>query len=379
MVLKNYQKKGVFFSLLSLIIISIFAILISNVNDAKIESAKLTLERNKLDAGNSFVKFIDEVYIPRILVVTLRKATIEIIDQIESDGQFVARNYDQLNETYNNLMKIGSMSNSVPYNNFGFNNMDDYNLQYWLDSIVNDVYDNLLFDVNFDVTNANITIYQDKPFLLNANLSIYFTLVADNVNWSINKNYTSEINIEGLKDPAYAKNGYTNIINDNSEICNSVDIYGYCIWFSKDEFETYMYNANMYEKNVSGASFIERLMGNFDNSDNGNFNNMGIQSMIVPRVNGALSVPGVTIATNVDDDPDESSSYLDFKFFGNREVANMYPFPKYQVKSAISGSSYDYLWFENTLFNGSDAIWYNITMNYCDAGYQSYIDSCADE
>jgi hypothetical protein len=350
------RKKAMFFSFISVLIVSFFMMVFANIYSASVFEAEANVIDVQIDSGNNFVTFLEEVYIPKIFRVTSKIATIAILNYTSQNDIFIADNFADLEIEYNNLIFDGVLkSTPIPA-------MSQFNLTNWFRTIENDAKDDMHIDVKFFENQAHVVPWQSTPFHLGFNLTIPFQVNTTNAQWNLNKTYEIEISIEGLHDPLYlAQPGlnYDNIIYDITDECPYLDVLGDCVFNSTSYIREYLIDRHLYVKDVYATSFLQRLINDTENKTLSGC--CGIYSYVVPGINAPSNIPA------------NQYSYVDFYFFNK----TIFPQDELYVVNDCNPTG-----LEITDVDGKfkvDKFYYiedNYTANYCGADKQGDIASC---
>ncbi len=339
------KKKAFFFSFISIMILGFFMIVFSNMYSSRIFAAELDVESARVINANSFVSFVEDNYIPRILLASTRWATLTLIDHINQTNQPVAPDLDSLDEVYKNLIMNGTRDGtSATY----MVDMDGYTLEQWLTNLSEEVSESFHFELDFDLGSASLDVYQQNAWRMGVNFSIDFTLLTESASWNSSAQYLLNYSIVGFDDPIYLMNEepdfYNQIFESNYTRGRSI------LWLERSLFEDSLYDHGYYLKNTKGMSFLQRMINSTQDED-ASFC-CGIQSLVNPGVNAPSTIPS------------NNFSYVDTLFFNKTVIGSG---QLHLVDGCHPPGSYDNLTDSDGKFkiDRENLIFYNMTMLYC--------------
>jgi hypothetical protein len=237
MVIKN--KKGIFFTLIAILILTLLIIGYTFYSSYQ----KRIVTQNRIETMNDFIFSLEEDLSRKLF--TLGYRTIFIFESKIIETGLPINNLDNkfqelfYNGTYNEInedLMIGATYNDI---------INDYNLK---SSKIN---------VNFNLTNSQITLTQVDPWniLINLNSSLFIEDKNNIATWNISKNFTSLIPLSYFDDPAY-------LLNSGGIITHKIIQTPYTSFTNNDLLD---HTLNSYYINSSESpSFLDRLKGNLE-------------------------------------------------------------------------------------------------------------------
>jgi len=242
------NKKGVFFTLLTISLLSLF--LISYSIYSTVQNQESISKRIK--TMNNFV-FLVEEDLPRQLYISGFRIIFLMENEISNKGSYISDVNSSFQEGFYNGT-ISGIPNEI---------MNDVTFQGIIIKL-NEKASKI--NVNVNLSNPIITITQKDPWNINLNFSTNL-IITDNedlANW--NKIYTQEINIpiKGFADPLY-------VVNTNNLISNLINQTPYTTFVSGTDVTnlTNHLNNQYYKASTSAPSFIDRLEGKTTPNING--------------------------------------------------------------------------------------------------------------
>ena len=283
MEIKKLNKKGMFFTILAIALLSLFFVsytIYTNVNDREPIN-------KRIDTMNNFIFSLEED-LPRKLYASGFRIIFLFEEKIVENGTYIM----DINQTFEEAFFNGTIYSEQQ------ELMNGVRYQDIIDSI-NDKSNS--FNVEVNLSNPKISISQEDPWNIKITLTVdlYIKDLGDLVSWNKTSNITTLIPIENFDDPLY-------IINTNGLIAQKVNktIYEPFVDGSDVTNLTLHLNNGRYINSTSAPSFLNRLEGNITS------NQYGVESLVyLPD----LSSQGITI---------KDKSVVDYIYFSYDDPAN---------------------------------------------------------
>lgn len=272
------NKKGVFFTILVMAMLSLFLISYGFYSDIKSRESI----NKRIETMNNFI-FSIEKDMSRQTYVSGYRAILSIQNKITADGHFIANSQNAIREAIIN----GSIENENISLMSGYR-LSDINL------ILADLgnKENLL--INYSIREVNIS--QEDPWNVRIDL-VVDSYIKDKGNlafWNRTKVISSKIDITGFEDPLY-------LINTNGKISNRINKTIYKPFVEGTNIDNLSIHSqySYYIESSEAPSFLDRLEGKISANPN------GIESLVyLPE----LSLQGIPI---------QDKSCVDYIYFSN--------------------------------------------------------------
>ena len=272
------NKRGFIFTFISVILVSVImlAFLIQYSSRTRVNIERINTD---VETMNSFVKNLNNDYIPRAIEVSGNQAILSLLDYMDTTSECYITKCDG-EETWNiEHVIINAMLDGEYKNGFGEGEegpelalMEIDDVSYNLSSTLNEI--NLLADftgINFTYENVQkqkIKVFQDSPW--HVNISIEMSYIVKNKDNSISWNYDNikikaAIPISNFKDPLY-------FINADSEVIINRTTYEL-----PSEINEHVADTN-YAQCGKSPNFLNRTQGNFEDMENSGLS--GIESLV---------------------------------------------------------------------------------------------------
>ncbi len=276
--IKRMNKKGVFFTILVMAMLSLFLISYGFYSDIKSRESI----NKRIETMNNFI-FSIEKDMSRQTYVSGYRAILSIQNKITADGHFIANSQNAIREAIIN----GSIENENISLMSGYR-LSDINL------ILADLgnKENLL--INYSIREVNIS--QEDPWNVRIDL-VVDSYIKDKGNlafWNRTKVISSKIDITGFEDPLY-------LINTNGKISNRINKTIYKPFVEGTNIDNLSIHSqySYYIESSEAPSFLDRLEGKISANPN------GIESLVyLPE----LSLQGIPI---------QDKSCVDYIYFSN--------------------------------------------------------------
>jgi hypothetical protein len=246
------NKKGVFFTILAIFVSVMLVALFSSKLAFPVDS-DVEINTLRISFFHDFNNDLRNSYLERALYVS-------VYNSLDDAVSFVGNNDFLILEAQYNLFVDNCLKGITPsYCD------DEASFAYWADIIKDKVYDDFGINFNYSIT-GDVYINQTKPFSIFVSIPITYELSDDFVNrlWD-STIIETEVSITGLKDPLLLKKvGIDRVIYRDPIIeagmINNPDPHG--------GFLNH-YNDKTYIMSDFGPSFLMRLQGLTDSSDQG--------------------------------------------------------------------------------------------------------------
>jgi len=283
MEIKKLNKKGMFFTILAIALLSLFFVsytIYTNVNDREPIN-------KRIDTMNNFIFSLEED-LPRKLYASGFRIIFLFEEKIVENGTYIM----DINQTFEEAFFNGTIYSEQQ------ELMNGVRYQDIIDSI-NDKSNS--FNVEVNLSNPKISISQEDPWNIKITLTVdlYIKDLGDLVSWNKTSNITTLIPIENFDDPLY-------IINTNGLIAQKVNktIYEPFVDGSDVTNLTLHLNNGRYINSTSAPSFLNRLEGNITS------NQYGVESLVyLPD----LASQGITI---------KDKSIVDYIYFSDNDPSS---------------------------------------------------------
>ncbi len=291
-------KKAIFFTLSSVLIVSLFLLYYSTREDLSIKE-KAEVGESRVAAVNNFVENVEQIYLPRAVYTSTNKAISVMTEYMVANGVYtnMSVNFPQvlMNGTLCNLAIDPSCTANVT-----LDDMSDYRLGLWLAKLTNVSREEMNIKAEFNI--SRITINQSDPWSLNVTALIDYNISSPGVVTIIGRNVliSTAVGIEGFTDPLIAiETGGMVRRMINRSIIDLETEKGSAVVAKLVAEKTYIY------QNRTGPSFLMRFEKNLNASKC-----CGIESLITEDI---LDTDG----DNIPNPEFEQGyrSYADFQFW----------------------------------------------------------------
>lgn len=250
------NKKGIIFTLVTVTILSLFAVSYGTYTLVQDHSAT----NKRITTLNNFISSVERD-LPRQIFISGYRAIFLMEKRILDEGQYITNVNNSLNElffngtfdgTHQNIMDEATFPN---IQNFLTNNADKINAQ-------------------IELLNPTISITQEDPW--NLKITLNTTLIVKDKNniasWNKSSSITSLIPIKNFEDPFYS-------INTQNKVINKINQTPYQIFVTDSDYTnlTSHFQNSFYKASTSAPSFLKRLQGDFSTDSN------GIESFVNPQ------------------------------------------------------------------------------------------------
>lgn len=274
--LKN--KKGIFFTLIAILMVSVFFVALSPrpTSDA-IDTMKI--QEFRIDSSDNFVRLVRHAYIPATLRTSSYLALEVLSDYQKSTGERFA-DHDELEEKFAEVMTSGSL-NGVPVEK-----MSGKALKTRLEDISNLSRSTLLINSRFSYSDYDVSLYQNNDtgaFQIGVNATISFFAGDTLAKWDKAETYSIVFNSEDIEDPLYSV-GSRNITKDGTVYTNRFRKTNATVWNLTTVFR--QIDERLYYHNPKAPSILARFTNQSAPSEC-----CGVESFINPN---AMNHPNIT-------------------------------------------------------------------------------------
>ncbi|MBT7929016.1 hypothetical protein HN682_03750 [Candidatus Peregrinibacteria bacterium] len=282
------NKKGMVFTLITIVILSLFIISYSTYSIVKNKN----VVNSRITTLNNFVASVEQD-LPRQIFISGYRAIFLIEKNMLDEGKYTAN----VNNTLNELFFNGTLNEtSQPL-------MDDA-----IFSVIQTFLEGNADKINAEIQllDPTISISQSDPW--NLKITLNTTLIINDkgnlVSWNKSSSIDSLIPIKNFEDPLY-------LLNTQGKVTNKINQSPYQIFVTGADYTnlTNHFQNSLYIHSTSAPNFLMRLEGNLNADPN------GIESMVHPQ---KLIDQGVT---------PKYKSVIDYIYFGTSDPA------KYTVPS----------------------------------------------
>ena len=287
----SMSKKGIFFTFIAITIMAVFILIYKPPADISLSKDTQSI-RTRIISVDGYVDDLENRYFETMLRAATYKTILSLIFYINETGSYIT---DNLNSTFYEVVTNGSILDStgehVPIDTLTNKQiMEDNTLSYWSNTIIESAKDTL--DVDTEINITNVTVFQTKPWNIDSEMTLNFTVKSNVAEWKKrNITISTTISIEGLHDPYYLKNTigeYGNIINKSNVASNQ--------WNIEKFTEHLTYGTYVHWQDSTAPDFLMRLTGDMTSSSPC----CGIESLVNPAKL---------------DTPDQTESYIDYLFW----------------------------------------------------------------
>ncbi|MFH1133041.1 MAG: hypothetical protein V1735_00975 [Nanoarchaeota archaeon] len=284
MAVMRLLKRGIFFTLISLMVVSLLIVIYgstSRSNPIGVFSTQAESEHARVAQADRFVQYLSSSYLEQIVRATSYRSLLALTNYINDNGIFVTNADAALQEA----IRMASV-NGVPLPEMDDNTLDDR-----LDELEVEARHGLLLNLSFTV--LDVRFYQDNttgPWQLGVNATINFTVDAELAQWNKTAAIVTRMDITGLEDPywsAHTDGAFSHIIRPANV----------SVW-DKSMLQGHIRNQTYAESQVA-PSFFMRLM-----DDSGASDCCGIEAII----DFEALPPPLPVRYNM--------SYVDYCYFG---------------------------------------------------------------
>jgi len=246
------NKKGVYFTLISITLILIFLFLIS-LPSINREILKVTTVEKRVYSMNDFLLNLQRD-VERALYISGFRAVLAMEQKVINTGEF----FNSSEQGFKEAIINGTIDNQE------YPIMQSSTFPDWIQKIQDE---GEQLNIITNITMFDITIEQNSPWVIDISSNVNITLndINNLASWSINKTVETQISIIGFEDPFYIISSFgrlTNIIKPSPYIEN------FTYNDETDNFMEHIYEG-YYIQNSNAPSFLQRMENNLSASENG--------------------------------------------------------------------------------------------------------------
>lgn len=273
------NKRGMFFTLLVITLISLFFLVYTSYSSI---DERRAIEK-RIETMNNFI-FSLEKDMSRQIYISGYRAMISLQNYITNQGSFITNSSASIREALLN----GTISNK------SMSLMEGYRLEEW-NSRVSDLASKVNLLVNYSLSDVKVS--QEDPWHVKIDMLINITIwdKSNLASWHKIENISSKIEIVGFEDPFY-------LINTNGKIPNKINRTIYQPFVNEDDVSNLSLHVqnSYYMASSQAPSYLDRLEGRTTS------NPEGIESLVyLPE----LSAQGIEI---------EDKSVVDYIYFSSQ-------------------------------------------------------------
>lgn len=251
------KKRGIFFTLLSLMFIGAF-LLAFQIKPYDLNEAEVSIVTTQFQIANEYVTNLEEVYYDRALIVATYKGLQVVNNRMNLTNGFYS-DYDEVNNELRQIVMYGNLTGDPSVEQF----MRDSSFKHFVGVVENttDYALRIKTQTMLDDPNFRFEIYQDNktgPFAIGVNITINYSVDAGFAYWNNSVNILSEVPLRGLQDPLFVGYSYEHETANNGEYFGSIIKNTHEAFGNLTTFRYYMLN-NSYSWNPAAPSYISRL------------------------------------------------------------------------------------------------------------------------
>lgn len=204
MAIKQFGKKGMFLTLISISIIA--AVIIIFTPSGLDLSKNMPVIKTRVSNVNEYVLDLENVYLENALKATGRKTLIGLIGHVKDNGFFA--DAVEFENAFSEVLLYGEYNG----NNIGVMYENTYND--WLNQIVITAKNTYNIDTTFSpIQLTDIQVYQIRPWFIEVEADITFSVTSETASWTRDVTIKTEISVENFDDPYYLVNTGGSYIN----------------------------------------------------------------------------------------------------------------------------------------------------------------------
>jgi hypothetical protein len=278
------SKKGLFYMYVSSIILLVVIALFLTQNEYGFVD-KQEVVQTRIISINDFLSDIDSDS-ERVIYVSSFRSLIALEDYISKTGSYL----NDTEETFKTAFYNGTI-NGASVDVLKNSTYQDYLAKLRQISLLSGT------DIYLNVT--DVTLYQDSPWSVKVIVTahVYVNDTRGLAYWEFDKNYTTEVPLQNIRDPIYSVGTYGKVPNT----IRQTNVTDFIDQATNSTLGLQIHNNNsFYYPNTNAPSFLMRLSGNFSPSQ------YGIESLVYTP---ELDTQGVSY--------ESSKSIVDYVFFSN--------------------------------------------------------------
>ena len=307
---------------------TLFVILFAPTSDISLQSGALAVG-TRIGSVDNYISNLEGAYLETVLGNSAYRSVLSLIYYMNSTGDYLP----DINGAFQEVLINGTINKVKIDSITGKKIMENHTITNWSSKISQIAKETL--NVNTTIILNNASIYQTKPWSMEAELNLNFTVTSSLAEWRKGVKVTAEVNIEGLDDPYYLINtggGYSNRIKRSTVEFNK--------WNLSATREHLRNGTYVHFENSGAPSFLMRFTNTLSNSSC-----CGIESLVNPNKIGSMDV---------------MDSYVDYMFWGSTVTPCIELF---NITNPATGAG---LWDEFRFFkmDVNHVVSYNITEEY---------------
>jgi hypothetical protein len=284
---KCAKKKGVFFTMISILLLSVLMLSFSFYNEYGLRTKSLLVE-TRVSTMDDFIGDLDKD-LQRSLYISSHRSILSMIRHITDTGKFSK----DVNSDFYTLIMNGTLNGTAQ------SLMENTTMTYWMTKMQLQS-DAINIIVDFEV--ENITIYMADPWNVGVTLKIteFVQDLLGTASWNMSRQVDTTVSIIGFEDPIYS-------LKTSGKVLNTINKTTYTHFVTGiDTSNLNSHNSYSYYLAWEMApDFLMRLSGNLSSSPN------GIESMVNLD---ELQTAGLAI---------QQRSVIDYIYWGG-QVVNSY-------------------------------------------------------
>ncbi len=312
MAVRNLRgKKGMFFTLIAILIVSVLFITFSPRHGLAIKG-QVSFTESRISAADDFVETVKASYMPMALRMASYNALNALSEYLKQRNNSLFADYDELNRNFAEVMlngsiycEIGGRNEHIPIDEClgsGKTFMGNRNFTQRLRDIEKSSKAILQIDTNFSrdwYGDYNVVLFQNNatgPFQAGVNVTINFSVNAGIAWWNDTERISTVFSFDGIEDPLYSVKSQSGIGALHTNVFNQTNLTSWNITNTFWEIEW-----RRYRHDKEGSSFLTRFTESDVRSEC-----CGIESLINPFVMASAGVGDI------------EKPYSDWCFFGTR-------------------------------------------------------------
>lgn len=304
-------KKGIFFTLIAILIVSVLFISFSPRHGLAAKG-QAPFTESRISTADDFVETVKASYVPMALRMSSYNALNALSEYLKQRNSGLFADYGELNRNFAEVMlngsiycEIGGLNKHMPIDEClgsGRTFMGGRNFTQRLRDIENSSKATLQLDTTFSrdwYGDYSVVIFQNNetgPFQAGVNITVNFSVNAGIAWWNDTSRISTVFSFEGIEDPLYSVKSQSGLGILYTNVFNQTNITSWNITNTFWEIEQRRYR---HEKN--GSSFLTRFTESDERSEC-----CGIESLINPFVMTDAGVGNI------------EKPYVDWCFFGTR-------------------------------------------------------------
>lgn len=267
MKIKMLNRKGIFFTFISITLMATLIIIFTPTASVNIGS-DASVVKTRVTTVNNFVYALENSYFESILKVSSHKAINALVSYVNANGFFA--DLAEVKSKFSEVAANGTINNIPQPEMIGGNTIKN-----WTDRMANVSKNTLNINSEFTVNEVNIS--QSRPWLVDLRMNISFSVSSETASWDISGFIVNaELSIQGFNDSYYFVNtggAYINQINKTNTTFDKWD---------RDKVRYHIGNATyVHFENSEAPTFLQRFTNDF--SDIEQKNCCGIESLVNPN------------------------------------------------------------------------------------------------